>query len=102
MRRRKAASSTQFLDVFKKKTQKTKQKKKLSFKIAMSGRTGVGRRPGFTFWLTFFFSKLYATFFLQWIALTSRRDEKEDQMVYLMQEGQLFLLTFWKIRLWCR
>ena len=38
----------------------------------MSGRaggraSGVGRRPRFTFWLTFS-SKLYVTFILQWIA----------------------------------
>ena len=39
----------------------------LPFKITVTGRAGVGRRPRFTFWLTFF-SKLYVTIFLQWLA----------------------------------
>ena len=52
-------------------------------KIALSGRAGVGlagvgRRPRFTFWLTFF-SKLYVTFILRWIAFIFGRDEEEDQ-----------------------
>ena len=33
------------------------------FKIAMSGRAGVGRRPRFTFWLTFFQSYMLPLFF---------------------------------------
>ena len=52
--------------------------KNLSFKIAMSGQTGIGHRPRFTFWLTLF-SKLYVTFILLWIAFIFDRDEEEDQ-----------------------
>ena len=44
----------------------------------MGGRAGVGRRPRFTFWLTFF-SKLYVIFILQWIVFIFGRDEEEDQ-----------------------
>ena len=38
----------------------------------------VRRRQRFTFWLTFF-SKLYVTFILKWIAFIFGRDEEEDQ-----------------------
>ena len=38
----------------------------------------MGRRPRLTFWLNFF-SKLYVTFILKWIALIFGRDEEEDQ-----------------------
>ena len=37
--------------------------KNLSFKIEMSGWVGVGRRPRFTFWLTFFQSCMLPLFF---------------------------------------
>ena len=54
-----------------------------SFEIAMSGRAGVGQsggRPGSraSSEITFF-SNLYATFILQWIAFILGRDEEEDQ-----------------------
>ena len=57
-------------------------KKNLFFRIVMSwqvcGQAGVGRRLRFTFWLIFF-SKLYVTFILQWIAFIFGRGEEEDQ-----------------------
>ena len=37
--------------------------KNLTFKIAMSGWAGFGRRPRFTFWLTFFQSCMLPLFF---------------------------------------
>ena len=36
-----------------------------SFKIVITGQAGIGCRPRFTFWLTFF-SEWYVTFILQW------------------------------------
>ena len=54
----------QFLDGFSKNQ---------SFKIVMSGRAS----SQVHFWLTFF-SKLYVTVILQWIAFIFSRDEEED------------------------
>ena len=51
----------------------------LSFKIAMSGWAG-GRQASSEVYLSVnLFSKLYVTFFLQWIAFIFGRDEEEDQ-----------------------
>ena len=39
----------------------------------------------------FFFSKLYVTFFLQWIVFIFGEDEEDDQWACRMQERQLSL-----------
>ena len=59
-----------------------------SFKIAMSGweggrvgghRAGGHRVSSEVYLLVNFYSKLYVTFILQWIAFMFGRDEEEDQ-----------------------
>ena len=57
--------------------------KKSSCKIAMSGQVGIGWLAlGFSTQVNLlvnFFTKLYVTFILQWIAFIFGRDEEENQ-----------------------
>ena len=59
-----------FLDVFLKNP---------SFKIAMSGRAGVGQVSPEVYLFVNLFSKLYVIFILRWIAFIFGRGEEEDQ-----------------------